>query len=66
MKNYPYHAIEKIGAGKRGCFVIKQVVNDHLVMPVNNRRFRTEDAARIASSVLGIKIEAVGDLYEII
>lgn len=66
MKNYPYHAIQKVGSGKRCCFVIEKVVNDHLLMPADNRRFRTEDAARTAAGALGIKIEVVGDLYEII
>ena len=66
MKNYPYHAIQKVGAGKRCCYVIERVVNDHLLMPADSRRFRTEAAARQAADALGIKIEAVGGLYEII
>ena len=66
MKNYPYYAIEKIGEGKRHCYVIKKVVNDHLLMPADGRRFRAEDTAQAAADALGIKIEAVGDLYEII
>lgn len=66
MKTYPYHAIQKVGAGKRCCYLIEKVVNDHLVMPADSRRFRTETAARTAASSLGIEIEAVGDLYEII
>lgn len=66
MKNYPYYAIEKIGEGKRHCYVIKKVVNDYLLMPANSGRYRTEDAARQAADALGIGIEAVGDLYEII
>ena len=66
MKTYPYYAIQKVGAGKRCCYVIEKVVNDYLLMPADNRRFRTEGAARAAAGALGIKIEAVGDLYEII
>ena len=66
MRSYPYHAIQKVGAGKRCCYVIVNVVNDHLLMPADSRRFRTEDAVRSAASNLGLKIEAIGDLYEII
>lgn len=66
MKNYPYYAIQKVGSGKRCCYVIEKVVNEYLLMPADIRRFRTEAAARTAASALGIKIEVVGDLYEII
>lgn len=66
MKNYPYCAIQQIGAGKRCCYVIVRMVNDYLLMPADSRRFRTEDAARTAANNLGLKIEAVGDLYKII
>ena len=66
MKNYPYYAIQQVGAGKRCCYVIERVVNDYLLMPADSRRFRTEAAARQAADALGIGIEAVGDLYEII
>lgn len=66
MKNYPYYAIQQVGAGKRCCYVIVRVVNDYLLAPADNRRFHTETAARQAADALDLKIDAVGDLYEII
>lgn len=57
-------AIEIIGY-KHKHYCIKQVINSGLVMPVS-KPFRTQEAAQNEADRLGIQIDVVGDLYEII
>ena len=60
-----YYAIEIIGARRRR-YCIKSVTESGLVIPVDGKAYRTEEAARAAAAALGIQIEKTGDLYEII
>lgn len=59
------YAIERIGYGKRTKYVIKRIENG-LVTPVNGKAYKTEGDARKAAELLKIKIEVVGDIWEII
>ena len=61
-----YHAIEKIGCGKRTRYCIRKVTGTGLLIPVYGKAYRTEDAARAAATALGIEIKKIGDLWEII
>lgn len=59
-----YYAIEKIGS-KKPVYVIKKVING-LVIPVNGKRYKTLEKAQAVANELGLNIEKVGDLYEIL
>ena len=64
-----YYAIEIIGHGTRAKYVIKEIESCFGTFcharPVS-RPFRTEAAARLEASALGLVISAVGPYYEII
>lgn len=60
-----YYAIEKIGYGKKAVYVIKKVING-LVIPVNGKRYKALEKAQAVANELGLNIEKVGDLYEIL
>lgn len=60
-----YHAIEKVGCGKRTHYIIKKVINKATI-PVDCKRYRTEQAARKAAEAMGLVIAKCGDCYEII
>ena len=59
------YAIETIGYGKRRGYAIKQVFETGNC-PVDGKRYKTEEAARAAADRMGIKIEGVGDLWQIL
>lgn len=61
-----YYAIEKIGYGKKMRWCIKEVRPTGITVPVDGKTYKTEDAARAAAVAMGIEIERVGDLWEII
>jgi len=61
-----YYAIEQIGYDKRTRFCIKEVRETGLTIPVDGKTYRTAEAARAAAEALGLKIERIGDLWEII
>lgn len=61
-----YYAIEKIGYGKRTRWCIKEVHPTGITVPVDGKTYKTEQAARAAAVAMGIEIERVGDLWEII
>jgi hypothetical protein len=59
-----HYAIEKIGS-KKPVYVIKKVING-LVIPVNGKPYKTVEKAQAVANELGLNIEKVGDLYEIL
>lgn len=59
------YIIEIIGYGKRRSYVIKKSPCKGLTIPVS-RPYRTLDAAQDAAAALGLVIDAVGDLYDIL
>lgn len=61
-----YYAIEKIGYGKRQRYIIKKVNNRGLLFCVENKWYKTAEEAQAAAEALGLKIERIGDLWEII
>jgi len=61
-----YYAIEKIGYGKRTRFCIKEVRETGVTIPVDRKVYKTESAARAAAEDMNLRIERVGDLWEII
>ena len=62
MKHY---AIETIGNGQNTRYVVKQIFRNGTA-PAINKVFRTVGEAARAALLVGIEVEAVGDLYEII
>lgn len=58
------YAIEVIGYGKRRGYAIKQVF-EYGTNPTDGKRYKTEEAARAAADKMGVKIEGVGDLWQI-
>lgn len=59
------YAIEVIGYGKRRRYGVKEITRTGLILPVNGKVYRTEQAAKEAAEELGVKIAAVGDVYKI-
>ena len=62
MKHY---AIETIGIGQNTRYVVKQVFKGG-TCPAIHKVFKTVSAAIQAALMVGIEVEAVGDLYDII
>ena len=66
MENKSRYAIQVIGYGARTRFVIRKCRwNGSDPIPGLTVAFRSEEAARKAAEAAGIKIDAVGDCYEI-
>lgn len=64
MKRY---GIEKIGYGKRACFVLKELLPRMCgTAPVDWRRYPSLQAAREAAARLGLVIEREGDFYALL
>lgn len=59
------YAIEATGYGKHRRYIIRQIVRKGLLVPVS-RPYRTLDAAQDVAAALGLVIDAVGDLYDIL
>ena len=59
-----HYAIEIIGYGAKARYCIK-LVSGTTIFPVDRKAYRTEEAARAAADQLGIKIDKVGDSYQI-
>lgn len=59
------YAIEVTGYGKHRRYLIRQIARKGLLVPVS-RPYKTLDAAQDAAAALGLVIDAVGDLYDIL
>lgn len=59
------YAIETTGCGKRTRYAIK-AVDERGTIPVNYVTYRTEEDARSAAGLLGLKIAAVGDIWQLL
>lgn len=59
------YAIEVIGYGKRQRYTIKAVTESGLIVPVDCKVYKTEQAARTAAKELGAEIAVVGDFYKV-
>lgn len=59
------YAIEITGYGKRRRYIIRQIVEKGLLVSVS-RPYRTLEAAQDTAAALGLVIDAVGDLYDIL
>lgn len=59
------YAIETTGFGKRTRYAIK-AVDERGTIPVNYVTYRTEADARAAAERLGLKIAAVGDIWQLL
>lgn len=59
------YAIEVTGYGKRRRYIIRQIVQKGLLVPVS-RPYKTLEAAQDAAAALGLTIDAIGDLYGIL
>ena len=62
MKKY---GIEIIGYGARRRYCIKEL-HEHGTNPVDRKAYKTEDGARAAAERLGLTVEGVGDLWELL
>lgn len=60
-----HYAIQIIGTGRNARYTLKQVTGT-MIVPVNGRAYRTEEAARAAAEDLGIEIAKVGNNYQIL
>lgn len=59
-------AILTTGTGRRQRFSLVQVLKGRGTNPTNGQTYRTEEAARQAAEALGLRIEAVGSLWDLI
>jgi len=59
------YAIETTGHGRRTRYAIK-AVDDRGTIPINWTTYRTEEDARAAAELLGLKISAVGDFWQLL
>lgn len=59
------YAIETTGFGKRTRYAIK-AVDERGTIPVNYVTYRTEAACWAAAELLGLKITAVGDIWQLL
>lgn len=59
------YAIEIIGYGRRRRYCIKKLMHNG-TMPVDGHAYKTEKAAREAAARLGVVIDRVGGLWDIV
>lgn len=59
------YAIETTGFGKRTRYAIK-AVDERGTIPINYVTYRTEEDARAAAELLGLKIAAAGDIWQLL
>lgn len=60
------YAIEIIGCGSRQRYAIKSVTDTGLIIPVNYKAYKTEQAAIDAAHEMGLEISVIGDSYKIV
>lgn len=62
MMKREHYAIQNVGR----VYMIKKVTATGLVLPVDCKRYQTLEKAQAAATAMGLKIEKVGDSYEIL
>ena len=62
MKKY---GIEIIGYGTHRRYCIKEILHSG-TNPIDGKAYKTEDGARAAAEHLGLTVEGVGDLWELL
>ena len=61
-----YHAIQIIGYGKKKIYTIVEVIKNKGTNPTDGKRYKTKEAAFESAEKQHIKIQVVGDFWEII
>ena len=60
-----HYGIEVIGYGKRRRYAVKEIVNSGTNPVGYCKTYKTEAEARAAAEAYGVKVEAVGDFWEL-